>query len=492
MNQMVQMPEVLDVLVVGAGISGIGAGVYLERECPGRRYAIVEQRARLGGTWDLFRYPGIRSDSDMYTLGYRFRPWANPQAIADGPSILRYLEDTAREFRVDEKIRYGKKVERAAWSSEEACWTVTMRDAATGATSDLRCKFLFVCAGYYRYEAGHTPAFPGRDRFQGPVVHPQHWTDDIDYANKRVVVIGSGATAVTLVPSLAKTAAHVTMVQRSPTYVVSRPGRDPLAEWLHGKLPDRATYWVNRWKNWGLQQLMFHIARRYPDRARAFMVDQVRKEVGDEAADPHFMPTYDPWTQRVCVAPDGDLFTAIREGRASVATGQIETFTERGVQLEDGTHVDADLIVTATGLHVQFFGGAEMLVDGEPVRLSDRLAYRSMMLSDVPNVAFTVGYTNASWTLKVDLTCEYVTRLLNHMEAHGFDICCPVPASDEPRAPLLNLNSGYLTRAMDDLPTAGARGPWRVFNSYARERWHLRRAKIDDGVMQFAKAPVKV
>jgi cation diffusion facilitator CzcD-associated flavoprotein CzcO len=480
-----ELHEELDVLVVGAGISGIGAAVHLQKRCPTHSYAILEMREHLGGTWDLFRYPGIRSDSDMYTLGYRFRPWDNPQAIADGPSILRYLEDTAREFGVDEKIRYGKKVERAEWSSEHGRWTIRVRDLSTDTLDTIRCKFVFVCTGYYRYDSGFTPAFEGRSQFQGRVVHPQQWTDDVDYAGKRVVVIGSGATAVTLVPSLAKKAAHVTMLQRSPTYVVSRPARDPLSEWLHGKLPDALTYRINRWKNWSLQQLMFNISRRYPAQIKDWMVAQVRAEIGD-AAEPHFRPHYDPWTQRVCVVPDGDLFHAINDGRASVVTDEVATFTTTGLELKSGDVLDADLIITATGLHIQFFGGAEMVVDGEVVDLADTMAYRSMMLSGVPNMAFTVGYTNASWTLKVDLTCEYVTRVLRHMSEHGHDICCPVLDPSVREAPLLNLNSGYLTRALDRLPRAGATGPWKVFNSYARERAALRRAKVDDGVMQFS------
>ena len=483
--EVTELHEELDVLVVGAGISGIGAGVHLQKRCPTHSYAILEMRERLGGTWDLFRYPGIRSDSDMYTLGYRFRPWDAPQAIADGPSILRYLEDTAREYGVDEKIRYGKKVERAEWSSAHARWTIRVRDLASDTLHTIRCKFLFVCTGYYRYESGFTPEFDGLSRFQGRVVHPQRWTDDIEYAGKRVVVIGSGATAVTLVPSLAKRAAHVTMLQRSPTYVVSRPGRDPLSEWLHGKLPEALTYRINRWKNWSLQQLMFNLSRRFPEQIKEWMVAQVRAEIGDKA-EPHFRPHYAPWTQRVCLIPDGDLFKSINEGRASVVTDEIATFTETGVQLKSGDLIDADLVVTATGLHVQFFGGAEMVVDGEPVHMTDKMAYRSMMLSDVPNMAFTVGYTNASWTLKVDLTCEYVTRLLRHMEEHGHDVCCPESDPTVGRAPLLNLTSGYLSRALDRLPRAGATGPWRVFNSYARERAALRLARVDDGVMQFS------
>jgi cation diffusion facilitator CzcD-associated flavoprotein CzcO len=480
--------EELDVLVVGAGISGIGAGVHLQKKCPRHSYAIVEMRENLGGTWDLFRYPGIRSDSDMYTLGYRFKPWSNPKAIADGPSILAYLEETAREYGVDRKIRYGKRVVRAEFSSADARWAVDVRDEASGEVRVIRCKFLFVCTGYYRYEAGHTPEFPGRDRFEGRVVHPQHWTDDIDYTGKKVVVIGSGATAVTLVPAMAGEAEHVTMLQRSPTYVISRPDRDPVADWLRDRVPEEIAHMVNRWKNWGMQQFLFRFSRRFPERARAFLLDEARKAVGDAVdVERHFSPSYDPWDERMCLIPNGDLFDAVKSGQASVVTDTIETFTERGIQLSSGDELEADLVVTATGLHVQLFGGAELVVDGRVVEASSAMAYRAMMLSDVPNLAFAVGYTNASWTLKVDITCDYVCRLLNHMEAGGHDICVPERDPKVREAPLLNLDSGYLKRALNRLPVAGASGPWRVFDNYARERFTLRRASVDDGVMKFSK-----
>jgi cation diffusion facilitator CzcD-associated flavoprotein CzcO len=480
--------EHLDVLVVGAGISGISAGYHLQKFCPGKSYAILEGRESLGGTWDLFRYPGIRSDSDMYTLGYSFRPWDQPKAIADGPSILEYVRETAEAYGIDSRIRYRMRVERATWSSRDARWNIEARDTATGEPVRLTSGFLFSCAGYYDYDEGYTPDFPGRDRFRGRLVHPQKWTPDVDYDGKRVVVIGSGATAVTLVPELARRAAHVTMLQRSPTYIVSAPAQDLIADWMREHLPEATAYAVTRWKNVALQMFIFNYCRRYPEKAKRFLVERVRKAVrGRVDVDTHFTPSYRPWDQRMCLVPDGDLFKALREGRASVVTDHIETFTEKGIRLRSGQELEADLIVTATGLKMRFMGGIELGVDGRRVQPNETMVYKGMMLSDVPNLAFAVGYTNASWTLKCDLTSEYVCRLLGHMDRHGYVQCRPRrndPSVKE--VPLIDFSSGYVQRALAMLPKQGSAAPWRLYQNYALDRVMLRRGRIDDGAMEFA------
>jgi cation diffusion facilitator CzcD-associated flavoprotein CzcO len=482
--------EHFDVLIVGAGLSGIGAGYHLQTLCPGKTYAILEGRESLGGTWDLFRYPGIRSDSDMYTLGYSFRPWTNPKAIADGPSILAYLRETAEAFGIDRKIRYGHKVERASWSSADARWTVEARDASTGELRRFTCSFLFMCAGYYDYDEGHSPEFPGSERFKGRVVHPQHWTPDVDYEGKRVVVIGSGATAVTLVPELSRRAAHVTMLQRSPSYVVTIPERDRVANWLRSRLPLRSAYALTRGKNVLLSMAFYHYCRRFPEHATRLMVGTVHRELrGGVDVKKHFTPRYKPWDQRVCLVPDGDLFEALRSGRASVVTDQIETFTETGIRLRSGEELPADVIVTATGLKLKFLGGMEMEVDGKRVEPAKTMAYKGMMISDVPNLALAIGYTNASWTLKVDLTCEYVCRLLNHMDARGYTTC--VPRRNDPSVkeqPLLDFSSGYVQRAIDRFPRQGSVAPWKLHQNYAFDMMLLRHSPIEDGTMQFSTA----
>jgi cation diffusion facilitator CzcD-associated flavoprotein CzcO len=486
--------EHVDVLIVGAGLSGIGAGYHLQAQCPGKTYAILEARGASGGTWDLFRYPGIRSDSDMYTLGYSFRPWSEAKAIADGPSILDYVRDTARDHGIDDHIRFNHRVVRAQWSTADARWTVEAQRTDTQETVRLTCGFLFTCSGYYRYDEPYTPPFAGIERFGGRVVHPQHWTDDIDYAGKRVVVVGSGATAVTLVPAMAEQAAHVTMLQRSPSYVVSLPGRDPIADLLRRFLPAKVAYPIVRWKNVGVTTAFYQLSRRAPRVAKALIRKGVQKELPPGYdVDTHFTPRYDPWDQRVCLVPDGDLFAAIRPGRASILTDQIETFTENGLRLASGAEIEADVVVTATGLNLLALGGMEIAVDGREVVLSETLAYKGMMLSDVPNLAIALGYTNASWTLKCDLTCEYVCRLLNHMDRHGRRQCTPRNREPgRPTQPFIDLKSGYVQRSLDQFPRQGLKPPWRLFQNYARDIAMLRYGSLEDDAIEFSGAPATI
>ncbi|HEY8615675.1 NAD(P)/FAD-dependent oxidoreductase [Phenylobacterium sp.] len=484
--------EHFDVVVVGAGLSGVGAGWHLQNEAPDRSYVILEGRDAIGGTWDLFRYPGIRSDSDMYTLGYAFKPWKEAKAIADGPSILNYVRETAREHGVDRHIRFRHKVTSASWSTEDALWTVQAQ--TEGRTVRFTCNFLFLCGGYYSYEGGYMPEFPGAERFGGRIVHPQQWPEDLDYAGKRVVVIGSGATAVTLVPEMAKTAAHVTMLQRSPTYVVSRPAEDKAANWLRSKLPGKLAYDIIRWRNVLFGMYFYRIARNKPEAVKARIVGMVRQQLGpDYDVETHFTPRYNPWDQRVCLVPDADLFQAIKAGTASVVTDHIETFDETGIRLKSGERLDADVIVTATGLNLQVMNGLELTVDGRKVEPGKTLSYKGMMYEGVPNLASAFGYTNASWTLKCDLTCEYVTRLLNHMKKTGMRQATPRNTEGEMELlPWLDFNSGYVLRAMDKFPKQGARAPWKLHQNYARDLMLLRYAKLEDGAMQFSNpAPAR-
>jgi monooxygenase len=483
--------EHLDVLIVGAGLSGIGAACHLQADCPGKSYAILEAREASGGTWDLFRYPGIRSDSDMFTLGYRFKPWTEAKAIADGPSILTYVRETAREHGVEQRIRYQRRVVRADWSSAETRWSVEVERTDTGETEQLTCDFLFGCTGYYRYDEGYTPQFEGTERFRGEIVHPQHWPEQLDYAGKRVVVIGSGATAVTLVPAMAEQgAAHVTMLQRSPTYIVALPGRDPIADFLRAKLPARVAYPIVRWKNVTLQALMYHLSRHAPSFMRRVLRRGVERQLPpDYDVDTHFNPKYDPWDQRICLVPDADLFKAIGSGDASVVTDQIETFTERGLKLASGAELEADVIVTATGLNLQLLGGMALGVDGRDVEMSETVGYKGMMFSGLPNMAVTLGYTNASWTLKADLCAQYVCRLLNHMDANGYRVVTPRgPDPSAPTEPFLDLRSGYVLRSLDMLPRQGERTPWRLHQNYARDILLLRRGPIEDPALEFSRA----
>jgi monooxygenase len=481
--------EHFDVLVVGAGISGIGAGYHLQAKCPQRTYAILEARDGIGGTWDLFRYPGIRSDSDMYTLGYSFRPWTNPKAIADGPAILGYVRDTAREYGIDRKIRFNHRVKRASWSTPDAKWTVEVERGPAREIVRLTCAFLFMCSGYYDYSAGYTPDFKGIERFAGRIAHPQKWTSDIEYAGKRVVVIGSGATAVTLVPAMARRAAHVTMLQRSPTYVISRPAEDGIANRIRPHLPPKVAYGITRWKNVLLGMFFFRLSKESPKRVKRMLLRGVRKELGpDYDVKKHFTPSYNPWDQRLCLVPDGDFFRAIRDGQVSVVTDHIETFTEKGIKLRSGAELEADLVVTATGLNLVVLGDTQFTVDGRPVDLSKTLNYKGMMFSDVPNLAGSFGYTNASWTLKCDLTCEYVCRLLNHLEKTGTRQCTPrrtdPTVTEEPFA---DFTSGYVQRAIAKFPKQGSRRPWRLYQNYALDLMTLKYSGLRDDAMQFTR-----
>jgi len=490
---MVATPDIdhVDVLIVGAGLSGIGAGYHLQHKCPNKSFVILEGRDCIGGTWDLFRYPGIRSDSDMFTLGYSFKPWLEAKAIADGSQILNYVRETATENGIDQKIRFNHRVKRASWSTPDARWTVEVeRKTGEGASElvHLTCNFLFMCSGYYKYEAGYAPEFAGSADFQGRIVHPQAWPEDLDYAGKRVVVIGSGATAVTLVPAMAKTAGHVTMLQRSPTYVVSRPAQDPVANKLRRNLPSRLAYHLIRWRNvmWGMY--FFQLSRRKPARVKQLILGGVRIALGpDYDIATHFTPRYNPWDQRLCLVPDGDLFKAIKDNRASVVTSEIETFTKDGIRLKDGRELAADIIVTATGLILQVLGGLEVVVDGRKVDFAKTLNYKGMMYSDVPNLASAFGYTNASWTLKCDLTCEYVCRLINTMDRHGYKQC--MPHNEDPtiqEMPSLNFSSGYVQRSVAKMPKQGSKRPWRLYQNYALDIVSLRYGKINDGVMRYS------
>jgi len=479
--------EHFDVLIVGAGLSGIGAAWHLQKECPGKSYAIVEARDASGGTWDLFRYPGIRSDSDMYTLGYRFRPWKDAKAIADGPSILSYVREVASDHGIDRRIRYGHKVVGVSWSTPDAKWTVEIDRG--GERVFLSCNFLWMCSGYYRYEKGYVPEFAGVADYKGRIVHPQHWPEDLDYAGKKVVVIGSGATAVTVVPSMAETAGHVTMLQRSPTYVVARPAEDPVANRLRRRLPLKLAYMLTRWKNVLLGMYFYQMCKRRPEKVKGLILGGVRQMLGpDYDVDTHFTPRYNPWDQRLCLVPDADLFRAIRKKKVSVVTDHIETFTEKGIKLKSGAELEADIVVMATGLALQPLGGARLVVDGRPVEPPKTLIYKGMMYSDVPNLASVFGYTNASWTLKADLVCEYVCRLLNHMERKGFRQC--TPHNDDPTVteePWVNFSSGYIQRALAHQPKQGSKRPWKLYQNYVLDLLTLRYGSVKDRAMRFAR-----
>lgn len=489
--------ERVDVVVVGAGLSGIGAGYHLQTISPERSYVILEGRDGLGGTWDLFKYPGVRSDSDMHTLGFSFKPWTEAKSIADGPSILKYLKGTVAQFGIDQHIRYGQLVTRAEWSSDDATWTVTSTDKHTGASKTIECSFLFMCSGYYSYKQGFTPEFIGRDRFKGTIVHPQEWPLNLDYAGKRVVVIGSGATAVTIVPAMAENAAHVTMLQRSPTYMVSRPDHDALANRMRKVLPEKIAYSITRFKNTWRQQLVYNKTRTDPDKVKNLLLGGIKMELGaDYDIAKHFTPNYNPWDQRLCLVPNGDLFKAMREGKASVVTDHIASFTETGIQLASGDHLAADVIVTATGLELVTLGEMDFIVDGKQVDFSQTWTYKGFAYSDIPNMASTFGYINASWTLRSDLTAEYVCRLLNHMRKKGVAQCTPRLREQDrtmkQRPWIDGFSSGYMQRVMHLMPRQGDHEPWINPQNYRRDKKMFKHSPIDDGVMQFTKQSTRV
>ncbi|MFL5871967.1 MAG: flavin-containing monooxygenase [Solirubrobacterales bacterium] len=481
--------EHVNVLIIGAGLSGIGAGVHLQQNCPGKSYAILESREAIGGTWDLFRYPGIRSDSDMYTLGYSFKPWNDQDSIAAGEKIRDYIRETAREHGVEDRIRFGHKVISAEWSSDEALWTVRVEHG--GETVELTCDFFYGCTGYYRYDEGYTPEFEGRERFGGQIVHPQHWPEDLDYRGKRVVVIGSGATAVTLIPAMAPETEHITMLQRSPGYVVTLPAQDPIAKVLRRFLPDKLRYGIVRWKNVLTQMAFFQLSRRAPGFTRKLIRRGVERQLPEGFdIDGNFEPTYNPWDERVCLVPGGDLFKALRSGKADVVTDRIETFTEKGLKLTSGRELEADIIVTATGLNLLVFGGIEVSVDGERKQFKDLVGYKGAMFGGVPNLAIALGYTNASFTLKCDLVSQYMCRLLNHMDANGYRVATPRdPGPAVAREPFIGLKSGYVLRALDQLPMQAEVAPWRLHQNYARDIRLFNHGPLDEQ-MDFSRGPV--
>ena len=483
------MNKKIDVLVVGAGLSGIGAGYHLQKKCPETSFLILEGRENIGGTWDLFKYPGIRSDSDMYTLGYNFKPWKEQKAIADAPSILKYLNETVEEFNLKSKIRFGKYVKKARWSSDSNQWTVDIEDKKTGKFSQILCSFIFMCSGYYSYKEGYTPHFEGKENFKGDIIHPQKWDTSFDYSNKKIVVIGSGATAVTIVPEMAKTAKHVTMLQRSPTYVVAAPEKDNLANKLRKYLPLKFTYWFIRWRNILRQQYYFRLCKKYPKGVKNVIIREVKKKLGNDFdVKTHFTPKYNPWDQRMCLVPDGDLFEQINQGKASVVTDHIKNFTENGLLLKSGKELKADVIITATGLNLEMLSTVEFFIDNKSVDISKTVTYKGMMYSGIPNLASTFGYTNASWTLGADLTSEYVCRVINHMKRNNYNVVCPKPnISIEPDPDYLNLTSGYIKRSLNIFPKQGKKAPWRNNQNYLIDIFQMKYGRIDDGEISFEK-----
>lgn len=480
-----------DVLIVGAGLSGIGAGYHLQANCPGKTYAILEARDTIGGTWDLFRYPGIRSDSDMYTLGYSFKPWTNAKAIADGPSILKYVRETAQTYGIDRHIRFRERVVHASWSSSEARWTVEIERGDAKQRVRYTCSFLYMCSGYYRYDAGYTPDFPEIEKYRGQVIHPQHWPKDLDYTGKRVVIIGSGATAVTLVPAMADQAAHVTMLQRSPSYVLTLPGRDAIANGLRRVLPAQTAYRITRSKNVLMSIGFYALCRKRPALAKKLLRKGVAVQLPrDFDVDTHFGPHYNPWDQRLCFVPDADLFKAVRRGKADVVTDHIDSFTEHGIRLRSGRELEADVVVSATGLQLLAFGGAQLTVDGKDVELNKTMSYKGMMLSGLPNFAYCIGYTNASWTLKADLASNYICRLINLMDRRGYRSA--VPRNNDPSVheePLIDFASGYVQRAIDHFPRQGSKAPWKLYQNYVKDVLKLKYGAVDDSAMVFDKRP---
>lgn len=486
---MTETHEHVDVLIIGAGLSGIGSAAHLVRDLPGKRYTVLETRSAIGGTWDLFRYPGIRSDSDMYTFGYSFKPWEEPKAISDGASIKRYIEETADEYGISEHIRFQHRVLRVQWSTAAARWTVTAQRTDTDQTVVITASWVIGATGYYDYEEGYRPTFAGEERFRGQMIHPQHWPEDLDYTGQRVVVVGSGATAVTLVPSMAEKAAHVTMLQRTPTYIATVPAVDPLADALRKRLPSSIAYPVLRWKNMLSRQMQYTLSRIKPDVVRGKLrKDAVGQLPAGYDVDTHFNPPYDPWDQRICAVPDGDLFEVIRKNKASISTGTIRTFTEAGIELDSGEYLPADLVVTATGLHLKWLGGMTVSVDGEEVTLGDRFAYKGMMISGVPNLSLMSGYTNNSWTLKTDLVSRYLGHILQHMDDNGYVSVTPISPTGETPSPFLDLDAGYIRRGVDSMAKQGSQVPWRLHQNYIKDIRLFSGRQLEDGHLSFQRA----
>ena len=478
--------EHFDVLIIGAGLSGIAAAHYLQSRCPERTFAILEARDAIGGTWDLFRYPGIRSNSDLYTFGFSFAPWRDEKAIADGPLILGYVRETAGKFGIDKRIRFNQKVTGATWDTSRGQWTVDVKAGTEEAPVRYTCCFLYLCTGYYDFDEGYTPQWPDMQKFGGTIVHPQHWPENLDYVGRNIVVIGSGATAVTLVPAMAPRAAHVTMLQRSPTYIVALPAKDRIANWLRGSLPERLAHGLARWKNILLTMFFYNMARLRPKATKQQILRLAKSQLTPEFdAERHLSPRYKPWDQRLCLVPDGDLFKAIRSGRVSIVTDEIAAFTEKGIRTRSGQHVEADIIVTATGLKLKLLGGVRLASDGKPVDLSKSFIYKGMMFSNVPNLAYSIGYTNASWTLKCELIARYVCRILKHMKEHGYSTATPRVHGNPGEEPAIGLTSGYVQRALPNLPKQGSKTPWKLYQNYALDLVTLRFGPVEDGTMEF-------
>ena len=480
--------EHVDVLIVGAGLSGVAAAYYLKTHCPNKTYTIVEGRDAIGGTWDLFKFPGIRSDSDMYTLGYRFRPWRKTKAIAQGGDILDYIKETAAEYDIDKEIRFQHRVCNVSWSSDDAQWMVDIQRGKERDTIRMTCNFLYMCTGYYDYERGYTPEWEGFDRFEGRIIHPQKWDTNFDYTGKRVIVIGSGATAVTMIPAMAEKAGHVTMLQRSPTYIVARPSESEVAKKFTKYLPDGIAYRLTRWIAIVMSIFYFNLSRSKPEQVATEMINGVRELLGpDYDVEKHFTPKYNPWDQRVCLVPDADLFKVIKAGKVSVVTDNIDSFTKTGIQLKSGESLEADVIVTATGLKMKIMNNVNITVDGQPVKIGDTLSYKGLMYSNIPNLFSSFGYTNASWTLKAELICEYVVRLLKHMDRHGYNKAMPRLDQSVETEAFFDFTSGYVQRAAEHVPKQGTHKPWKLYQNYIKDLFVMRYGRLNDGVMHFKR-----
>lgn len=478
--------EILDIVVLGAGLSGICAGYYLKTKCPNKSFTILEAREKMGGTWDLFKYPGIRSDSDMYTLGYSFSPWKDPKAIADGSSILEYIKETAANFKIDQHIRFSHKAIKAEWTDEEQLWKIEIQDHPNVTNKILYARFVFACSGYYNYDEGHVVQFPNQESFKGNILHPQKWDTSLDYSGKNVVVIGSGATAVTLVPEMAKTAASVTMLQRSPTYIVNLPSEDIIANVLKKILPLKLAHKIARWKNIFLSVLIYNLCRKWPDAMRKFFKKRIQKVLGDKYLDKDFDPYYKPWDQRLCLIPDNDLFESLKDGNANIITDHIEQFNEKGILLKSGKQLDADLIVTATGLKIQILGGIDSKINGKPINTGEMKAYKGVLFDGVPNFAVAIGYTNASWTLKAELSCRYVAKLINYMDKENLKVVTPRFDNENLTVePLLDFDAGYINRALDILPKQGSKAPWKVYQNYLKDVWTIKYASFTDKYLDY-------